>query len=113
MEVEESSLHPDGTQRYNPLDKEEYEGIWLNPRRIIPESRLRYGRPKKGEKFWSRYKTGWRTADYELADSYLILDPEPEEKDEWDEWADSAPTCIDDRTKNWIKRMPRREDGTT
>ena len=123
MEVEESSLHPDGTMRYNPLDKEEHEGMWLKPSRIIPESRLRYDLPKDGETYFaiwdmgqpSQYVMGWEPADGKKGFRALILDPEPEEeKDEWEEWAEDSPVCDPNSEAgrqiiDWLKRMPRRD----
>ena len=107
-----------GRSRCCPIDASIMdENMWLKPSRIIPEGRLRYGVPQKGETYFARHNVGreeyeirgWEEAEINKGFTALILDPEPEaEKDEWEEWADDAPSCIDDRTKNWLKRMPKR-----
>ena len=115
MEVESVPYDTeDGTEHFEPVGAENGEYMWLNPSRVIPESRLRYGKPQKDDTYFApELKWVKWILRREFDEMRLILDPAPGEKDEWEEWADSAPTCIDDRTKNWIKRMPRRKDGTT
>ena len=103
--------------RFIPADTESLSGeyMWLNLSRIIPASRLRWEKPKRGEMMFDLAEPNlWRKATIDFENCVnLILDPEPEEKDEWDEWTKTCP--LDDwHTKtiqklvNWLKRMPRR-----
>ena len=114
MEVEKEGTKVSECSYYNIVGSSNKEWVRCKPSRIIPESRLRYGMPKEGETYWES-SIGWNKAILDFKDNQcLILDPEPEEKkDEWDEWVADAPICVDGNTRRWLKRMPRREDGTT
>ena len=131
MEVKKRENHrPDKNGRtiYDPVERDGIirEVLYLDPKSIIPESRLRYGKPKKGETYFARYNVereeyekeyeirGWEEAEINKGFTALILDSEPEEKkDEWEEWADKLPFCdmssdLYASMKNWLKRMPKR-----
>ena len=126
MEVEKEGTKVSEWSYYNIVGSSNKEWVRCKPSRIIPESRLRRATPNKGETYFSHnldhIGKGWRVADSNFShDMHLILDPEPveEKKDEWDEWADEIPGGVfcdsgtEMRVRNWLKRMPRREDGTT
>jgi hypothetical protein len=110
MEVEEDQGH--GDTHYHPVGRPTGEALYLRPDSIIPASRLRYGVPKPGDKF---FRDNWRWIEAEMNYSHqrLILDPAPEEKkDEWEEWAEDSPVCDPDSNLGreiiaWLKRMPR------
>jgi len=114
-EVKKTTLTLKGGEQvaYVPVQSDPTEEIfWLHPSRIIRASRLRYGVPVRGEVIW-REDGGWDKATGQVYHQHwLILDPEPEEKDEWDEWADSMPhhqIAWREEWIQWLKRMPRRE----
>ena len=128
MEVKDEGNATDslGRRKYRlpNENKPMWEYLHLKPSRIIPEGRLRYGRPKRGEMFFSDGKKKLMKAKYDLGcGNRLILDPEPEEmdfgeyggvckeKDEWDEWVDKMPSIphgTSGSLRDWLKRMPRR-----
>jgi hypothetical protein len=111
MEVEErrEDGNVEGRVIYDPADKEGkrgefYEPMYLKPSRIIPESRLRYGKARGHTAFIPYH--GWAES-WGGDEVRLILDPAPEEKkDEWEEWVEECPAC--DETRRWLKRMPKR-----
>jgi len=117
-EVKKTTLTLKGGEQvaYVPVQSDPTEEIfWLHPSRTIKASRLRYA-PGKSACLNSRIFTpvsGWEKAQsYHSAglDHWLILDPEPEEKDEWDKWADSMPhhqIAWREEWIQWLKRMPR------
>ena len=105
----------DGIQKYLTNDDDEH--LYIKPSRLIPESRLRYGELKGGDKYFNTGNgIGWQISsmDYKTLPHVLILDPEPEEKDEWGEWVEDAPEKFivnwsHTELKDWLKRMPKRD----
>lgn len=98
-------------KRYVPVDGDlATECMWLHPYRIIPASRLRYGKPDKSTVFQPH--CGWTDGVICVGEYRLILDP-PEEKDEWKTWIEECPIHTADPNPrrifiDWLKRMPRR-----
>jgi len=125
MEVKETDLKDSkGAKGYVPVGSHvDKECLWLQPERIIKASRLRYGVPVAGERVFLP-EIEWGTQAGFASHAKLILDPEPEEKDEWDgeieQWAKDCPVyqtaegMIGLRATqwqdfiSWLKQMPRR-----
>ena len=111
MEVEEGDSESIYTKEYLPVDNKGAEIVYLNPSRIIPASRLRYGVPKRDETYFQNHFWNWAGANINFPgnSTRLILGPEPgEEKSEFDKWVEDCPAC-DPAIKDWIKKMPRED----
>jgi len=94
----------------NTITERHIEQMWLEPSRVIKASRLRYGQVEVGDVYLDPVDWNWYPATMNWDRIRLILDPEPKEKDEWDEWADSMPhhqIAWREEWIQWLKRMPR------
>ena len=125
VEREPNDRVVEGVQQWYPVGVvdnhlDDCECLWLKPSRIIPESRLRYGKPCRGERYFEPGEgIGWET--WQVPDSKevngLILDPPPEPKSDWDEWCEDEPfpASFDPYSEykiahiEWQKRMPKED----
>ncbi len=89
---------------------------------LIPKERLRYDKPKKGEKFLGMINDnsvciGWIDINEGIPRTRLILDPAPELVDKWDDWEDRRPNHAILPTWNeyidamlgWLMNRPKRD----
>ncbi|MFH0957064.1 MAG: hypothetical protein V1897_00005 [Pseudomonadota bacterium] len=103
----------DEIKKYLPADGKKSgeftEVLHLNPSRVIPASRLRYGLPTPGEKFFELIDGGggWTEPLVNFTNQELLcLRPEPEPKSVIDEIMEECP--FDEEDQEWFVSVLRK-----